>query len=447
MNLVTFSIKTKGLRNFARRFRTVFTRFGFSENRTRRALGIIMDSLQKYNAVPTFFIPAIVLRRHAALIAEIAQQGTEIGIHGYVHNDYRYLDELEQYSQTKQAISVFERTHISYHGFRNPYLRWTNASLRVFTTLGFAYESNEAIIHDVIDLDDLSPLQRGGYKKSLALFQAIPCHVYNLRPHFEGTLLRIPTSIPDDEMLFDRLRFTDPKEVGGIWNRIMQRIYDLGGLYTLNLHPERAVLCKPALETLLSCASTQQLPVWITSLKDVAMWWKERSQFRLSITPQAPGRWRVEAICTPRATLLARYLAVEDQPTTPWMDADILVRSHSFSINTEKCPCIGVSLRTPEEVVSFLYEQGYPAQRCSQEVSENYALYVDLPEGLGVELEAQTQKKCALVQQIETLAMPFLHFGCWPDGSRAALAISGDIDSVTIQDFFLRVFEVRQKSH
>ncbi len=447
MNLVTFSIKTKGLRNFARRFRTVFTRFGFSENRTRRALGIIMDSLQKYNAVPTFFIPAIVLRRHAALIAEIAQQGTEIGIHGYVHNDYRYLDELEQYSQTKQAISVFERTHISYHGVRNPYLGWTNASLRVFTTLGFAYESNEAIIHDVIDLDDLSPLQRGGYKKSLALFQAIPCHVYNLRPHFEGTLLRIPTSIPDDEMLFDRLRFTDPKEVGGIWNGIMQRIYDLGGLYTLNLHPERAVLCKPALETLLSCASTQQLPVWITSLKDVAMWWKERSQFRLSITPQAPGRWRVEAICTPRATLLARYLEVEDQSTSPWMGAAVLVRSHSFSINTEKCPCIGVSLRTPEEVVSFLYEQGYPVQRSSQEVSENYAFYVDLPEGLGVEREAQTQKKCVLVQQVETLAMPFLHFGCWPGGSRAALAISGDIDSVTIQDFFLRVFEVRQKSH
>ena len=106
-----------------------------------------------------------------------------------------------------------------------------------------------------------------------------------------------------------------------------------------------------------------------------------------------------------------------------------------------------MSLRTPEEVVSFFYEQGYPVQRSSQEESENYALYVDLPEGLGVEREAQVKKKSALVQQVETLAMPFVHFGCWPDDSRAALAISGDIDSVTIQDFFLRVFEVRQKSH
>jgi hypothetical protein len=47
---------------------------------------------------------------------------------------------------------------------------------------------------------------------------------------------------------------------------------------------------------------------------------------------------------------------------------------------------------------------------------------------------------------IEELAAPFLYFGCWPNGSRAALAISGDIDSVTVQDFFLRILEVRQQT-
>jgi hypothetical protein len=53
-------------------------------------------------------------------------------------------------------------------------------------------------------------------------------------------------------------------------------------------------------------------------------------------------------------------------------------------------------------------------------------------------------RKNALVEQIEALDAPFLRFGCWPDGSRAAFAISGDIDSVTIQDFFLRIMEVYQ---
>src|SRR5437016_4093770 len=105
MNLVSFSIKTKGIHNFARRLWTVFTRFGVSEVRTRRALRTVIDTLLEYNGSPTFFIPAVVLGRHPELIAEIAHCGAEIGIHGYVHNDYRSLSEAEQYKQTEQAIS------------------------------------------------------------------------------------------------------------------------------------------------------------------------------------------------------------------------------------------------------------------------------------------------------------------------------------------------------
>jgi hypothetical protein len=231
MNLVSFSVKTKGVHNFARRLWTVFTRFGISEARTRKALYAIVDSLRSYHSAPTFFIPAVVLRRHPALIAEIANQGAEIGIHGYVHNDYRTLNAGEQYKQTEQAVSVFQNTHIPHQGFRNPYLGWTEEALQVFATLGFTCESNEAVLHDVIDLDRLSPLLRSGYEKSLTLFQAVPCSAYALRPHFEGTLLRIPTSIPDDEMLFDRLRI-NAEEVGHIWSKVMQRVYDFAGIYT-----------------------------------------------------------------------------------------------------------------------------------------------------------------------------------------------------------------------
>src|SRR5438094_10605424 len=77
MNLVSFSIKTKGIHNFARRLRTVFSRFGFSETPTRRALYTVTETLQRYNGAPTFFIPAVVLRRHPTLIAEVAHCGAE----------------------------------------------------------------------------------------------------------------------------------------------------------------------------------------------------------------------------------------------------------------------------------------------------------------------------------------------------------------------------------
>jgi hypothetical protein len=43
-------------------------------------------------------------------------------VHGYVHNDYRILSKDEQFTQTKQAISVFQNNQIPYQGLRNPYL-------------------------------------------------------------------------------------------------------------------------------------------------------------------------------------------------------------------------------------------------------------------------------------------------------------------------------------
>lgn len=446
MNLVTFSFKNKGAYSFARRLVTVFMRFGFSESKTRKRLYRLIDTLHAYGSVPTFFIPAVVLRRHKALIAGIVDAGAEIGIHGYVHNDYRYLNKYVQFEQTKRAISVFNETLTPFQGFRNPYLGWTEETLQVLASLELTYESNEAVHHDVLDRNALTSLLKSSYEKSLALFQAVPCSIYTLRPHFEGSLLRIPTSIPDDEMLFDRLFIIKPEEVGSIWCEVMQRVFDLEGLYTLNLHPERVTLCERALDTLLSYAHNLALPVWIVRLTEVAEWWRERSQFRLNITSLTSHQWLVEAVCTPRATLLVRHLSVDEQPMLPWFGSEIRVEPHNFTVKAPKCPCIGLSERTPEDVVDFLHEQGYPFIRSSQAEADTYVLYLDLPEGLGITLQEQLRLRCVLVEQIEQLEGPFVRFGCWPDGRRAALAVSGDIDSVTIQDFFLRILEVRQNA-
>ncbi len=120
------------------------------------------------------------------------------------------------------------------------------------------------------------------------------------------------------------------------------------------------------------------------------------------------------------------------------------VHSHRFIVHAQKCPCIGLSPQTSQEVIDFLQEQGYPLIHASAQEADKYALYLDMPDGLGTTREEQVERRSVLVQRIEQLEAPLLHFGCWPDGHRAALAISGDIDSVTIQDFFLRVLEVRQ---
>jgi hypothetical protein len=80
MNLVTYSIRTKGAHNFVRRFWTVFTRLGVSERPIQQALHAIMDPPQQYNGAPTFIIPAVALGRCLSLIVEIARDSAEIVI-------------------------------------------------------------------------------------------------------------------------------------------------------------------------------------------------------------------------------------------------------------------------------------------------------------------------------------------------------------------------------
>jgi peptidoglycan/xylan/chitin deacetylase (PgdA/CDA1 family) len=446
MNLVAFSIKTKGAHNFARRLWTVFARFGFSDARSRRTLLAILATVRQYGGSPTFFIPAVVLRRHPELINEIAHCGAEIGIHGYVHNDYRSLSDASQHEQTERAMAVFSDVHLPFQGFRNPYLGWTEDAVRSFEALGFTYDSNEAVVHDVVDLSTLTPTLRSGFEKSLTLFQAIPPGAYTLRPHFEGELARIPTSIPDDEMLYDRLRITDQVALSAIWRSVMAHVYALGGIYVLNLHPERGVLCKPALGRLLAFSQQQELPVWVASLCEVEQWWRERRTFRMSLEPIGEATWRVAAQCTPRATVLARHVIVDDGATSPWSGADTIIAGRQFTVHAATCPCIALSPRTPDVVEDFLLEQGYPTQRVEPARAPGYSLYLDLPEGLGETRTERIARRSSLVAEVEALDKPLLRFGVWPERARAALSITGDIDSITIQDFFLRIVEARQQA-
>lgn len=446
MNLVAFSIKTKGAHNFARRLWTVFARFGFSDARSRRTLLSILATVRQYGGNPTFFIPAVVLRRHPELINEIAFCGAEIGIHGYVHNDYRSLNDASQHQQTQQAMAVFQDVRLPFQGFRNPYLGWTDDAVRSFTVLGFGYDSNEAIVHDVVDLNKLTPTIRSGWEKSLVLFQAIAPSQYTLRPHFEGDLARIPTSIPDDEMLYDRLRITDQVALGNLWSEVMTRVYALGGIYVLNLHPERGVLCKPALDRLLSFSQQQPLPVWVASLHDVELWWRERRQFNFTLESAGEATWRVGVSCTPRAVVLARHLTVDGAPLTAWSGDESSVDGRQFTVHAASCPCVALSSRTSRDVEDFLREQGYAVQRAEAASALGYSLFLDMPDGLGETRPEQIARRSALVAEVESLEKPLLRFGIWPDRARAALSITGDIDSITIQDFFLRIMEARQQA-
>jgi hypothetical protein len=119
------------------------------------------------------------------------------------------------------------------------------------------------------------------------------------------------------------------------------------------------------------------------------------------------------------------------------LDQRCLVESTAF-------PGVAISPRTPASVEALLREQGYPVMRAVEGEAAGYAVYVDLPEGLGTARRERREAASALIHNIERGDAPLARVGLWPEGKRAALSITGDVDSVTIQDFFLRILEVRR---
>lgn len=224
----------------------------------------------------------------------------------------------------------------------------------------------------------------------------------------------------------------------------MLRVYAAGGVYVLNLHPERGALARPALDRLLATAGDQPLPVWIARLGDIAAWWRERASARLSVTSVDAGRWRVTVAGAPRATLVARNTTVADAQVTAWPDGDLRIVGQQATVESAVFPGVGLSPHTPADVEATLREQGYPVARASADQAGDFAVYVDRPEGLGATRRERQELASALVATIERGVTPLVRIGPWPDGKRAGLSITGDVDSVTIQDFFLRIVEVRR---
>jgi hypothetical protein len=93
-------------------------------------------------------------------------------------------------------------------------------------------------------------------------------------------------------------------------------------------------------------------------------------------------------------------------------------------------PVAGVEPGAPASLLHFLAEEGVP-----YEVSRDagrYGLYVQA--GAGVD-------EPALLEKIERGSGPLVRLARWPSGARSALAITGDVDAITIQDFAHRLWE------
>lgn len=427
-----FLSKSRGTRNIISRILTVTQRFGISGKKFEKLIKKYHKVTREAGCSPTFAITAVVLARHPSLIRELSRQGVEFAIHGYVHIDYKVLSSEEKVNHFNKAKDIFNRYEIPFVGFRAPFLRANENTTPILSKLGFLYHSSRAIYWPEIDINKCSEYERNNHDRLMGFYTPLDPEKYYSLPRFENGLVVIPVSIPDDEMIVERLGIIDQKKIGDIWLSMMRKIYAKGELFILSLHPERINYCETALREILRKIKEFNPPIWVATLKEIAEWWQARAGFSFEVLPSGVGKYKVQGECSERATLLVKNAGV-NVAVNDWFNGYKIISDRNFVLESPRRPVIGVSTGSSPAAVNFLKAEGYIVEEG------------DNPDNYGIYLNNLTQfneiDEVPLSQKVENSGAPLLRFWRWPNQARSAVSVTGDIDSITLIDFVLRVYE------
>lgn len=423
-NPLAIAAKGKGVFPMLARAGTITARYGLTPAKIDNALAQLTGVLQEFHCQATLPVTASALSRNPLLAHKVDLLGLEFAVHGLTHIDYTQLSVDQQGDHLRRALQIFEKATIAPTGFRSPYLRWDADTISALLDCGFDYDSSQALAWDVA-----GSRENEAYSHVLDFYGAQLAAEYPSLPRLEGNLVRIPYCLPDDEALVERLRLPPGQAMAEIWLAMLESIYAAGELFTLGLHPERAMLCKDALRAVLAQARSLSPPVWITRLDEIAAWYRSLGQASFTAQPQTGGSIRIIVHAPAGATLLARGVEVE-APTKAWAQGYQQVLSGDFFLRVVQRPWIGLPPDTPAMLRSFLQHQGYLAEISADPQAFSYYFQ---------QKTFQPEDERQLLVEIETSNRPLLRLGRWPGGAQAALAVTGDVDAFTLWDYGLRV--------
>ena len=405
---------------------SLLNRYGLTSTKAKRRVLECIRLMAKYDCAPTFPTPGRVLQRDPEFFRTIQEMGAELNIHGYDHIDFLSLSRDEANKQFVKAIDVFDRAGIRAEGFRCPYLSFSDVLLEALPPGRIKYSSNRAISWNV------RPAANG---QTTAVFDTLRDfyrpdlgeHAVST-PRFIEAIVEVPVSIPDDLQMFDGLKM-NKEAIAQAWLEILRETHNRGELFAVMFHPELIDECKDAFEAVLRTARALQPAVWVTQLRDVSTWWREKSAFGLDVTEASSGL-RLRFDCSENASVLIRNLSAME--VAPWDGTYSLLQGRELCIDSHRRPFIGLSHRASAEVALFLREQGFivetgaEASRCTIRLDD--ALLANWP------------NHRHLLDYIETSTAPLIRFGRWPNRAKSVLCMTGDLDALNLFDYTSRIF-------
>jgi peptidoglycan/xylan/chitin deacetylase (PgdA/CDA1 family) len=403
-------------------------RYGISSGKAKRRVSDCVRLLASYGCHPTFPTPGRVVRKNAEFCRELQRMGAEIAVHGYDHVDFRSLSPARAKAQFARAARAFSDSGIQIDGFRCPYLSYTDELRQALPVDMFKYSSNKAIWWNVVSTNS----NRGGsavFESLSRFYRAGAAEAIVSLPSMSGGLLEIPASVPDDIQLFDGLNLED-HGLTQAWTAMLRQIHQRGELFVLLFHPETFEHCKAALEGVLRVAQQLQPDVWLTQLRDVSTWWREKSDFEVTITPAEAGVC-LRFACSERATILIRNVRT-DAPSWAWDGVYRVLEGRSLLALGDRRPLVGLPPTTALDTVAFLREQGYIVDLSQQ--APNCTVYLDAA------TLASCQNQVQLIDFIESSPGALVRFWRWPSQAKSALCVTGDLDALSLRDYVTRLF-------
>jgi len=425
-NPIAVAVMAKGPIKLIKRAQTITRRYGFTPILMEQALKRFARVLERFDVGATFPITAVTLKRHAGTISQYIDQNIEFAVHGFTHIDYAQVPLETQLAHLEHARETFDKAGIEPLGFRSPYLRRDTKLYTAIEKAGFSYVSNQPILWDIQETDALSTVP-SSYDRAIAFYKPWQSGERVSLPQMGERLIEIPIALPDDEMLVERLGATNGL-IERSWQYILSKTYQQGELFVLQLHPERIALCSDALEAVLSEARTLIPAVWCSRLDEIAAWWKARSRTSIEISETEDCGYLCVITGPAGTTVLARSVNI-DVPTQPWAGDYRRVNGMRFTVHATFRPFIGVSPSSSSTLIHFLRQQGYIVEISRDR--HRYKCYFDQ-----ANFDASQERK--VLAQIEQPDCPLVRLGRWPNGAQSALAITGDIDALTLWDYGLR---------
>ena len=421
--------KIRGPKYITQRAVLLAGRYGISPAKAQNRVLEGVRWLADLGCFPTFPVPALVIRKNPQYFQKLQESGVELCVHGYSHVALAQYPPDEAAEQLERASDIFARHGIAARGLRCPYLSCNTELLEALPNRLFEYSSNLALDWNVVP-ENQKHLPGEAIGAVLErVYQPEASSQIVSAPFIRAGMVEIPVSLPDDLELHDVLGL-DPIGMSKIWSRVLEQTHIRAELFVLMYHPELMDHCQLPLTAIINRALALRPGVWMARLCDISTWWQEKAGFSVQVL-EAQENLTLTFDCTKRATILARGLDL-GEPHSSWDGTYQWIKQQTLLIPRGIRPLLGVEPTIPEDIYSFLKNQGYILD--TSPAGPECTIF--LKNGMLNRFNNQVE----LVNLIEQMRVPLVKFGRWPNGAKSALSITGDLDSLSLMDYAERLF-------